>query len=214
MFASGIGAESKYAATHEGFELEQTLTPYVRLVGRISGYQIYQGDGWDWPLSGHGSRPRNFGVMLGGLDLLPFQGTSLKILGGGDVGDSDHAAHRGRLLELAMAAQPPSDQPRTHRANISTTMDSAAARSISGRSVSSSRDGDLAAWRRRTNVGRRPRDSCHEGIRPRLRHGAARLEDQPRLSGRIRKHRRLRHSSPSRIISDGTSSSDALMCRR
>jgi hypothetical protein len=95
MFASGIAAESKYTATHEGFELEQTLTPYVSLVGRVSGYQIYEGDGWDWPLAGHGSRPRNFSVLLGGLDLLPFQGTSLKILGGGDVGDSDRARIEG-----------------------------------------------------------------------------------------------------------------------
>jgi hypothetical protein len=95
VFASGIAAEDKYTATHEGFELEQTLTPYVSLVGRVSGYQIYQGNGWDWPLAGHGSRPRNFGVLLGGLDLLPFQGTSLKILGGGDVGDSDRARIEG-----------------------------------------------------------------------------------------------------------------------
>src|SRR5579872_6686896 len=45
MFAAGMGAESKYVATHEGFELEQTLTPYVSAVGRVAGYQGYQGDG-------------------------------------------------------------------------------------------------------------------------------------------------------------------------
>lgn len=95
IFTSGIGAESKYAATHEGFELEQTLTPYLSLVGRVSGYQIYTGDGWDVPLAGHDTRPRNFGVLQGGLDLLPFQGTSLKILGGSDVGDSDRARIEG-----------------------------------------------------------------------------------------------------------------------
>jgi hypothetical protein len=94
-FASGIAAESKYTATHEGFELEQTLTPYVGLVGRISGYQIYQGEGWDTPLTGHASRPRNFGVLMAGIDLLPLQGTSLKLLGGSDVGDSDRARIEG-----------------------------------------------------------------------------------------------------------------------
>jgi len=94
-FASGIAAASKYTATHEGSELEQTLTPYIGLVGRISGYQVYQGDGWDTPLSGHESRPRNFGVMLAGLDLQPIQGTSLKLLGGSDVGDSDRARIEG-----------------------------------------------------------------------------------------------------------------------
>jgi hypothetical protein len=95
MFLAGIGAESKYAATHEGFELEQTLTPYVGLVGRVAGYQGYQGDGWDWPGAGHDSRPRNFGVLLGGLDFLPLQGTSFKMLGGSDVGDSDRARIEG-----------------------------------------------------------------------------------------------------------------------
>jgi hypothetical protein len=95
VFVATIGAESRYAATHEGLELEQTLNPYVSLVGRVSGYQIYQGDGWDWPLVGHGSRPRNFGVLQAGFDLLPWQGTSFKILGGGDVGDSDRARIEG-----------------------------------------------------------------------------------------------------------------------
>ena len=88
MFAGTIGSHHTYAATHEGFELEQTLTPYIGLVGRVSGYQIYQEDGWDTPLVAPNSRPRNFGVFEGGLDLLPFQGTSFEILGGSDVGDS------------------------------------------------------------------------------------------------------------------------------
>jgi hypothetical protein len=96
LFASAIGAESRYAATHEGFQLEQTLNPYLGVVGRVSGYQVYQGLGWDNPLSAHpGTRPRNFGVFMGGLDLLPFQGTSLAILGGRDVGDSSGARIEG-----------------------------------------------------------------------------------------------------------------------
>jgi len=96
LFASGIGAESRYAATHEGFQLEQTLNPYIGMVGRVSGYQIYQGSGWDNPLTDKpGSRPRNFGVFMGGVDLLPFQGTSLAILGGRDVGDSNSARIEG-----------------------------------------------------------------------------------------------------------------------
>ncbi len=95
MFASGIAAESKYTATHEGFELEQTLTPYLSMVGRVSAYQGYEGSGWDWPGAGHRSRPRSFGVLLGGLDFLPLQGASLKILGGGDIGDSDRARIEG-----------------------------------------------------------------------------------------------------------------------
>jgi hypothetical protein len=96
LFASAIGNESLYAATHEGFQLEQTLNPYIGVVGRVSGYQIYQGAGWDNPLPDHpGTRPRNFGVFMGGIDLLPFQGTSLTILGGRDVGDSSGARIEG-----------------------------------------------------------------------------------------------------------------------
>jgi hypothetical protein len=96
LFASAIGNESRYAATHEGFELEQTLNPYIGVVGRVSGYQIYQGAGWDNPLTVHPkTRPRNFGVFMGGIDLLPFQGTSLTILGGRDVGDSSGARIEG-----------------------------------------------------------------------------------------------------------------------
>jgi hypothetical protein len=96
LFASAIGNESRYAATHEGFQLEQTLNPYIGVVGRVSGYQIYQGAGWDNPLTVHpGTRPRNFGVFMGGIDLLPFQGTSLTILGGRDVGDSSGARIEG-----------------------------------------------------------------------------------------------------------------------
>jgi hypothetical protein len=96
LFASAIGNESRYAATHEGFQLEQTLNPYIGVVGRVSGYQVYQGAGWDNPLTVHPkTRPRNFGVFMGGIDLLPFQGTSLTILGGQDVGDSSGARIEG-----------------------------------------------------------------------------------------------------------------------
>ncbi|MFZ2060782.1 MAG: hypothetical protein WAU82_07205 [Candidatus Binatus sp.] len=96
LFASAIGNESLYAATHEGFQLEQTLNPYIGVVGRVSGYQIYQGAGWDNPLLDHPkTRPRNFGVFMGGIDLLPFQGTSLTVLGGRDVGDSTGARIEG-----------------------------------------------------------------------------------------------------------------------
>jgi hypothetical protein len=96
LFASAIGNESRYAATHEGFQLEQTLNPYIGVIGRVSGYQIYQGAGWDNPLTVHPkTRPRNFGVFMGGIDLLPFQGTSLTILGGRDVGDSSGARIEG-----------------------------------------------------------------------------------------------------------------------
>jgi hypothetical protein len=90
-FASGYGAE-KYGTTHEGFELDQTLSGAAGLVGRVSGYQIYQGTGFDSPLvpSAH-SAPRNFGRFEGGISLIPAPGALFEMLGGEDVGDS-HAA--------------------------------------------------------------------------------------------------------------------------
>jgi hypothetical protein len=96
LFTAGIGAESLYAATHEGFQLEQTITPYINVVGRVAGYQNYAGGGWDNPLRDDPkTRPRNFGVFMGGIDITPFQGTSLTILGGRDVGDSTGARIEG-----------------------------------------------------------------------------------------------------------------------
>ena len=87
-FASGYGAE-KYGTTHEGFELAQTITGAVSLVGRVSGYQIYHGTGFDSPLlpSAH-SAPRNFGRFEGGLSVIPFPAAMFEMLGGEDIGDS------------------------------------------------------------------------------------------------------------------------------
>ncbi|HXW84766.1 MAG TPA: hypothetical protein VEJ86_10205 [Candidatus Binataceae bacterium] len=96
LLGSAIGNESRYAASHEGFQLEQTVTPYIDLVGRAAAYQIYQGGGWDSPLTDHpGTRPRNFGVFLGGVSIAPVQGTTFAILGGRDVGDSTGARIEG-----------------------------------------------------------------------------------------------------------------------
>jgi hypothetical protein len=89
LFGTGYGAE-KYSSTHEGFELSQTLTGAVSVVGRVSAYQIYQGTGFDSPLvpSAH-SATRNFGRFQGGLSVTPLQGTTFVMTGGADAGDSD-----------------------------------------------------------------------------------------------------------------------------
>ena len=53
-------------------------------------YQIYQGTGFDSPLTpSQHSATRDFGRFEGGLSLTPFQGTTFAFLGGEDVGDSD-----------------------------------------------------------------------------------------------------------------------------
>jgi hypothetical protein len=87
-FASGYGAE-KYGTTHEGFELDQTITGAISLVGRVSAYQIYQGTGFDSPLipSAH-SATRDFGRFQGGVSLALFPGATFIMTGGEDLGDS------------------------------------------------------------------------------------------------------------------------------
>jgi hypothetical protein len=98
LFA-GSYANEQVATTHEGVELEQTLTPYVNLVGAASSYHFWKGTGgYESPLSpAPKGAPRNFGRFQGGLDLLPFQGTSLIVLGGEEVGDSHAPVVEGIL---------------------------------------------------------------------------------------------------------------------
>jgi hypothetical protein len=125
--SSGYGSDS-YDTTYEGFEFEQSVTRFLGLVGHVSAYQIYRGDGFNTPfpftdtdqfgrvcnggkMSDLISRStvrhlstelscmpgpalnrgtvRNFGRFEGGVDLMPFQNTSIVILGGKDVGDSE-----------------------------------------------------------------------------------------------------------------------------
>jgi hypothetical protein len=88
LFVSGYGSD-KYGTTHEGFELEQSVTNQVGLVARASAYHIYQGTGFDSPLlPASRSSTRNFGRFQGGIDISPLPGVSLVLLGGEDVGDS------------------------------------------------------------------------------------------------------------------------------
>jgi hypothetical protein len=88
LFVSGYGSE-KYGTTHEGFELEQSVTSHVSLVARASAYDVYQGTGFDSPLlPASRSSTRNFGRFQGGIDLALLPGVSLVLLGGEDIGDS------------------------------------------------------------------------------------------------------------------------------
>jgi hypothetical protein len=88
FFLSGYGSD-RFGTTHEGFELERSLTRYVSLVGRVISYEVYQGSGYDSPLIPGKNGTRNFGRFQGGVDLTPMEGVSLIIMGGHDVGDSD-----------------------------------------------------------------------------------------------------------------------------
>ncbi len=81
----------KYGDTQQGVQLEQSITPYVGVFGRATGYQLWIGEGFDNPLApgtGHSAR-LNFGRLQGGTDLTLYPGTHLYISGGHDVGNSD-----------------------------------------------------------------------------------------------------------------------------
>jgi hypothetical protein len=89
LFSSGYGND-QLGSTYEGFELEQSLTSHINLVGAASAYQFWKGTGgYQSPLSpASKGAPRNVGRFQGGFDLIPFQGTTLIVLGGEEVGDS------------------------------------------------------------------------------------------------------------------------------
>src|ERR1039458_7282409 len=38
LFGGGFGSQD-YGAVQEGFQLQQTITPYIGIVGRVTGYQ-------------------------------------------------------------------------------------------------------------------------------------------------------------------------------
>ncbi len=83
-------ASDKYATIQEGFQLEQSVTPYISAVARMTGYQLFEGQGFDNPLApGTGHQARlNFGRVQGGADFTIYPGTHVYVLGGKDFGDS------------------------------------------------------------------------------------------------------------------------------
>jgi hypothetical protein len=89
----------KYATTQQGIQAEQSLTRYLGLVGRVSGYQLFEGEGFDDPLApgtGHEAR-LNFGRFQGGIDFAVTPTTHVFVLGGNDIGDSYKANFEGDI---------------------------------------------------------------------------------------------------------------------
>ncbi len=89
LFGGGYISD-KYGTTQQGVQVEQSITPYIGMFARATGYQLWIGHGFDDPLApGSGfSRRLNFGRFQGGLDFTLYPGTHLFISGGGDAGDS------------------------------------------------------------------------------------------------------------------------------
>jgi hypothetical protein len=89
----------KYATAQEGFQLEQSVTRYIGAFGRLTGYQLWIGGGFDSPLepgTGHQAR-LNFGRAQGGFDLNLWPGTHFFISAGHDFGDSDAPVVEGDM---------------------------------------------------------------------------------------------------------------------
>ncbi|MGH7815397.1 MAG: hypothetical protein ACREQI_15505 [Candidatus Binataceae bacterium] len=96
LFGGGYVSD-KYGDLQQGVQLEQSLTPYLGIFGRASGYQLWEGSGFDNPLApgtGHSAR-LNFGRFQGGVDFTLFPGTHLYLSGGHDAGDSDASVIEG-----------------------------------------------------------------------------------------------------------------------
>jgi hypothetical protein len=95
----GAFRADRYATTQQGVQLEQSITNYVGVVGRVTGYQLYIGQGFADPLAPnqneHSSARLNFVRLQGGIDLSPYPLTRIYILGGKDIGDSDAATVEG-----------------------------------------------------------------------------------------------------------------------
>lgn len=95
-FGGGFGSQD-YGAIQEGLQLDQRITRYIGAVGRVTGYQLWIGDDFDNPLApGTGHQARlNFARLQGGVEFDLYPGTTLFVLGGGDVGDSTGAVIEG-----------------------------------------------------------------------------------------------------------------------
>jgi hypothetical protein len=98
LFGGGF-ASDQYATTQEGFQLEQSVTESIGVVGRFTGYQLFVKSSFGNPIVPGAANHSlyNFGRLQGGVSLAPFDGTSLYLLGGGDVGDSNAATAEGDL---------------------------------------------------------------------------------------------------------------------
>lgn len=98
VFGGGYISD-KFADLQEGAQIEQSVTPYIGVFGRATGYQLFIDSGFDSPLapgSGHSAR-LNFGRFQGGLDFTLFSGTHFWISGGKDAGDSHADVIEGDL---------------------------------------------------------------------------------------------------------------------
>lgn len=107
LFGGGFGSD-KYGVIQEGFQVEQSVTPYLGVFGRATGYQLFVGDESSSPFNpsaAHSAR-LNFGDLQGGVDFKLYPGTSLFLSGGHGVGDSDGVIIEGDFSTWLMPHSP------------------------------------------------------------------------------------------------------------
>jgi len=100
LFGGGFLSD-QYGTTQQGVQFERSLTQYVGIVGRATGYQLFDGQGFANPLSPNPastwSSRSNFGRFQGGIDLALNPTTHVYLLGGDDGGDSHNANVEGDI---------------------------------------------------------------------------------------------------------------------
>ncbi|HTY54263.1 MAG TPA: hypothetical protein VMB26_03630 [Candidatus Binataceae bacterium] len=97
-FGGGYGSP-KYGMIQEGFQAEQSVTPYLGLVSRVTGYQVWVGDHFNNPMVPEGPHDNqlNFGRFQGGMVFALYPGTRLFVFGGHDIGDAYGTVIEGDL---------------------------------------------------------------------------------------------------------------------
>ncbi len=102
LFGGGFLSD-QYGTTQEGLQAEQSVTQYLGIVARATGYQLYMGSGFASPLlpnppAGVSASSRyNFGRFQGGVDFAVTPTTHVYVLGGDDGGDSHNANVEGDI---------------------------------------------------------------------------------------------------------------------
>jgi hypothetical protein len=110
LFGGGFGS-NEYGTIQEGMQVEQSLTRYVGIVGRATGYQLFMGHGFSNPLSPNtstnsGASRYNFGRFQGGIDFAVTPTTHVYVLGGDDGGDSHRANIEGDISSWWLVHSP------------------------------------------------------------------------------------------------------------
>jgi hypothetical protein len=103
LFGGGFVSDH-YGTTQEGFQLEQSITPYIGLFGRATAYQLYVKHNQLNPFvpTKRHQAQYFFGRFQGGLDFTLYPGTDFFLSGGKDAGDSDSSLIEGDFSSWVM----------------------------------------------------------------------------------------------------------------